>query len=159
MNRNNMLCQNSQRKKCCTNSSLRSQCSDIQVQSKLEQRRSRKEEVFNLKNNQCQKRFKEKTTNTLKFSKIFDKEDDLEFQAQKFLKLFKRCIHKCFIKSKIGDKEDTEYKKLYIKWKDVKNKDDTISKKKTKELDEELAGKYAEGIYKHTKNGNRKYKT
>ena len=81
----------------------------------MEQRISRKGEVFNLKNNQCQKRFKEETTNTLKLSKIFDKDDDLEGQAKKFLKLFKRCIHKCFKKVKIGDKEDTEYKKLHIK--------------------------------------------
>ena len=107
-----------------------------------------KEEVFNLKNKQCQQKFKDETTNTFKLSNIFDKDDDLEGQAKKFLKLLKRCLHKCFKKVKIRNENNSEYEKLYKKWKEVRNKDDTTSKEEAKELEEELADKYAEGIFK-----------
>jgi hypothetical protein len=61
---------------------------------------TKKEEVLNLKDKECQKRFKDETTNTKKLSEVFDTEEDLEKQTKKFLKrlnkvLFEKCTHKC----------------------------------------------------------------
>ena len=54
------------------------------------------EEVFNLKDEEDQKRFKYETYNTIKLLEVFDNDDDLEKQTKKFLKHLQRCIHMCF---------------------------------------------------------------
>ena len=38
----------------------------------------RQEAVFNLKNKECQKLFKEETSNNNKLSKVFDEEEDID---------------------------------------------------------------------------------
>ena len=53
------------------------------------------EEVFNLKNRDCQAKFKEDTSNSDKLSSIFDSDEDLNKQTIKFLKGLKRVIHRC----------------------------------------------------------------
>ena len=43
-----------------------------------------KVEIYNLKNSQCQKNFKEYTTNTRMLSSVFDAEEDLDILTQRF---------------------------------------------------------------------------
>ena len=59
------------------------------------------EEMVNFKDKNCQKKFKDETTNTNKLSAAFNTGDDLNKQTKKFLKCLKRCVHKCFRKVKI----------------------------------------------------------
>ena len=107
--------------------------------------------MFNLKNKQCQQIFKKETTNTKKLYKVFDTEEDLNTQTKKFLKLLKGCVHKSFKRVKIRTKKVSEYEKLYSKWKSVKNKDDESSKRRSKEIENELAEKYSEKIFQDIK--------
>ena len=118
---------------------------------KLTKEYPKEEEVFNLKDKECQRRFKEETSNTTKLSNIFDTDDDLDKQTKKFLKMVKRCMHKCFKKIKIKQGRETDYKKLYKEWKNIKKKDDVKSKEEAKAMEEVLAEKYAEGIFNQIK--------
>ena len=113
---------------------------------KLTKEDIKEEEVFNLKNKACQMKFKEETSKTTKLSNIFDTEDALEKQTKKFLKMLKKCMHKCFTKIKIKKGRETEYERLYKKWKDTKTKEDAKSKQEAKDMETELADKYAEGL-------------
>jgi hypothetical protein len=105
-----------------------------------------KEDLFNFKDKDSLKKFKYETTNTSKLSEVFDSDSDLEVQTKKFLKLLKRSIHKCFKKVKIVKTRESEYDKLYKKWKTVRAKEDLKSKEEAEELETELANKHAEGI-------------
>ena len=103
------------------------------------------EEMFNFKDKNSQKKFKDETTNTNKFSAYKNK------QTKKFLKCLKRCVHKCFRKVKIRKEKPTEYEKLYMQWTDIRNKVDKTSQEKSKIIENELADKYSETIYKDIK--------
>ena len=48
--------------------------------------KSYKQEVYNLKNKECQKQFKHDTDNTKELSNIIDKEEDIEKATKKFLR-------------------------------------------------------------------------
>ena len=65
---------------------------------KLTNEYPKEEEVFNLKDEECQRKFNQETSNTNKLSEIFDNDGDLEKQTKKFLKMLKRCMHKFFKK-------------------------------------------------------------
>ena len=79
-------------------------------------------------------KFKEETSNTTKLSDIFDTEYALEKQTKKFLKMLKKCMHKCFTKIKIKKGRETEYERLYKKWKDTKTKEDAKSKQEARDM-------------------------
>ena len=102
--------------------------------------------------------FKEETTITTKLSEIFDNGDTLKNQTKKFLKMLKRCLHKCFKKIKIKKDRETEYEKLYKKWKSLKTKEDTKSKEDAEAMEESLADKYGEDIFKQIKDEIRNIK-
>ena len=125
---------------------------------KLTKEHPMEEEVFNLKDEECQRKFKQETSNSTKLSEIFDTDDDLEKQTKKFLKKLKRCMHKCFKKIKIKKDRESDYEKLYKEWTDMKNKEDTGSKEKAKVMEADIAEKYADGIFNQIKDETKNIK-
>ena len=108
--------------------------------------------VFNLKNKECLKSFKEHTSKGNNLSKIMDEEEDLDKATNKLMNKFTKVLHKCF--RKIGVKEGTKTtnkEDLYNKWKEIKNKTDEESVKETKKIEEEISNDYYEKIKDATK--------
>ena len=56
-----------------------------------------KTEMYNLKNVQCQEKFKE-LTNKTNMKEIFDSDKDINILTKKFLKRLNGCISECFTK-------------------------------------------------------------
>ena len=84
-------------------------------------------EMYNLKNEECQKKFKEYTTNTKMLSSVFDtKEEDINIMTNRFLKKLNGCIALNFKKIRFKHKED-KLEKLHERLRSVKNKTDTNS--------------------------------
>ena len=73
-----------------------------------------KETIFNLKNKECQAKFKNETTNNNKLSKIMEEEEDLEIATQKFLKQLNKTLYKCF--RKVGLRKEKTNQKLWHQW-------------------------------------------
>ena len=55
-----------------------------------------KVEFFNFKNKNCQKKFKEVTSNTTELSKIFDNDADINKLTKHFIRKLNNIIYKCF---------------------------------------------------------------
>ena len=107
----------------------------------------KRESIFNLKNKDCQKRFKYETSNNNKLSKVFDEIDDLDTATEVFMKKTNKVIHKCF--KKIGqrkDRDNSNHEKLYMKWRDLKKKNDPKSIVECETLEAELADKYFDKV-------------
>ena len=101
------------------------------------------EAVFNLKNKECQKVFKDETSNNTRLSRVFDEEDDLDRATELFMKKINKLIYKCF--NKIGQRRDKDTNKdesLYNRWKSLKNKEDAGSKAELEAVEAELAEDY-----------------
>ena len=105
-------------------------------------------EVFNLKNEKCQEKFKKLTTGNTYLSSIFDNEDDLNQLTGKFLRKLNKVIRKSgFKKIRITEKDDPEAEELFKKWRNLRSKTDQTSKDELKETEIKLANK-AEENYK-----------
>ena len=77
--------------------------------------KEKRNELFNLKNRECQERFKEATNsenNNHFLSSVFDDEEDLNVMTEKFLKRLQKTIHKCFRKIRITERVDSEKEDL-----------------------------------------------
>ena len=106
-----------------------------------------RQELFNLKNKDCQEIFREATkveNNNHFLSSVFDEEEDLDKATNKFMKRLDKTIHKCFKKIRITEKVDQEKEELFKKWRKLKNERKPENMKQLNEIEEELAGKYAE---------------
>ena len=130
----------------------------LKTQWKCKEKQNRIE-IFNLKNKECQQIFRRETSshvNNSNLSSIFEDNGDLNIQTEKFLKSLQRVIQKCFKKIRVKEKVDKEKEALFKKWKDLKNKDDDISKINLKNIENELADRFAqdyiEKIKKHVGN-------
>ena len=53
-------------------------------------------EVFNFKNKEGQKMFKEITSDNTKLSQIFDTNEDIYTQTKRFIKTLDGMLHRCF---------------------------------------------------------------
>ena len=107
-----------------------------------------KNDLFNLKNKECQQIFKAETTNTNKISKTFEDEEDLNIATNKLFWRLKNLLHKCF--RKIGPKKERineEHERMYNLWKTLKNKEDIESIAKKMKLEEMLAEDYVQNIH------------
>ena len=60
-------------------------------------------EIYNLKNKDCQAKFKSKTSTTSELSSIFLQDKDLNSCTKKFIKRLNGVISKCFRKCRITD--------------------------------------------------------
>ena len=89
------------------------------------QMKKQKINMFNLKNKECLKKFKEETSNNNKLSRIFDEKGDFHDITEKFMKQFEKGLHKCFRKIGIKEKtKETENEKMFKMWKNLKTKKD-----------------------------------
>ena len=112
--------------------------------------KERRIEMFNLKNQDCQKMFKEATTaenNSNYLSKVFDENDDLNKLTEKFMKRLNKTIGNCFKKVRITNKLDKDKEELFAKWKVLKNETSEKGKYECEKIEKELAEKYAEEYF------------
>ena len=111
-----------------------------------------KSNQFNLKNKDCQKKFKNETTNNTDLSKVFNNEPNLDKATDIFMKKLNKKIHKCF--KKIGNKKESKnevQEKLYNRWKELKTKTDAESREEMNEVEEKLAQEYFDKVIEATK--------
>ena len=80
-----------------------------------EEHKYAKIEVFNLKNQECQQRFKKYSTNTKMLSSVFDSNDDIEILTNRFLKKLKGCIAMNFKKVRITSKKSHQKRSCSMK--------------------------------------------
>ena len=113
--------------------------------------KTHKREIYNLKDKEGQKNFKQDTDSTTQLSQIFEKDDDIQKLTKKFLKRLDGFISKHFKKIRVTHKVDKELEELYSKKSELKNKTDEISKKKLQELEEKMAEIYSEDMSKKIK--------
>ena len=83
-------------------------------------------EVFNLRNKLCQEDFKEKTTNTDKFTSCFEGDETIDVQFKRWHRRLLKTLHSCFRKVRVKNIEDAikvdiliEEKKLILKKKNL----------------------------------------
>ena len=103
----------------------------------------RKIEMFNLKNTECQKKFKELTSDTNFLSSVFDNDNDINSVTKKFLKRLTGVLHKSFRKVKICEKTNKALEDLFKKRTVLRTKTDADSIEELKKVEEELAEKCA----------------
>ena len=108
-------------------------------------------ELFNLKNVECQNEFRKLTSNSNFLSSIFDDNRDINAVTKKFIKRLNGCLHKCFRKIKLSDKQNLELESLFKKRNDLRAKNDEKSKNELKHVEEELAHKCAKENYEKIK--------
>ena len=112
--------------------------------------RQKRQELYNLKNKECQDLFKEATksaNNNRYLSSVFDEEDDLNILTKKFLKRLEATIRKCFRKIKIKEKEDKPRDELFAKWKNMTKQKGNISKEEFEKVEKEIYEKYSEEVF------------
>ena len=76
-------------------------------------------DLFNLKNNECQEKFKMETSSSWNdgaLSSIFDQKEDLNILADRFLKKLDKITFKCFRKIRVTGKRDEEKETLLKTW-------------------------------------------
>ena len=108
---------------------------------------NRKVEVYNLKNVECQKKFKSYTSNTKMLSSIFDSEDNINILTQRFIKKLDGCIKTNFKKVRINKHKKTDDESLYTRMRELKGKCDPASKQEMIKVTEAIA-EAAENKYK-----------
>ena len=103
--------------------------------------------MFNLKNEECQKAFRDATTGTYNnnyLSKVFDKEGDVNCLTEKFMNQLKRMIIKCFRKIRVTERKDKNKEELFEKWRKMKSNLKDKNKAEFEELESKLTVMYAE---------------
>ena len=106
-------------------------------------------EIFNFKNIEGQRKFKELTSRQGKFTDMFkDETNDLESVTKKFLKNLDRCFQQSFKKIRVDHKEDKYLNELFNKRRVLRTKHDDASKEELKIVEELLAEKCAEDNYR-----------
>ena len=77
-------------------------------------KKKQKVELFNLKNKEGQQKFKELTSKPGILSDILkDNKDDIETVTNRFIKKLNKCLHKCFKKIRVHEKENKDLTKLF----------------------------------------------
>ena len=103
-------------------------------------------ELFNLKNKECQEKFKVLTSQTgILSSSLLG--DDLNTCTRKFLRGLNNCIRKSFRKIRITDKPNKEIEDLFDKRRILRNKTDEKSRVELDNVESELAEKCAQKNY------------
>ena len=108
-------------------------------------------EVYKFTDRESLAKFKTLTTNTNQLSKIFDTEKDLNIQTKKFLKRLNGFVNQSFKKVKITNKPDKVLESLYNKRRILRSQTSETSKLELAKVDEELADKYSEKMFKQIK--------
>ena len=107
----------------------------IITEFKLQQKETKEDqklELYNLRNKECQKKFKEYTTNTKMLSTVFDAEEDIDVLTKRFLKKLDGCIAINFKKIRVNKRKTDKGVVLFSRLQELNNKED-IESKSTKE--------------------------
>ena len=88
-------------------------------------------ELFNLRNVNCQQKFKEYTSKSDILSKCFTTQDTLEAQFKKWQKVFNKCMHACFRKIRVTETEKKKSKLDIL----MQNKKNILKKKEISKED------------------------
>ena len=108
--------------------------------------------LFNLKNKDCLKKFKEETTGNNYLSKTMDEEQDLNQATKSLMNRLDKILHKCFRKVSVKENSsENKQEELYKKWKNLKNKTDKTSVEETKNIEEQIGNTFFEKIKDATK--------
>ena len=114
----------------------------------------KRQELYNLKNKECQDLFKEatKSENNNRFlSSVFDEKGDINNLTKKFLKRLEKTIKQCFRKIRIKAKDDKKRDELFSKWKSLKKYKENVNKEEFQQIEKEIYEKYSEEIYQKIK--------
>ena len=103
--------------------------------------------MYNLKNKECQAKFKEMTSNSNILTSAFDNSEDLNTCTKQFLKSLNQCIRKCFKKIRIVDKPNKETEELFNQRRILNNLKDDKSKRELEEVENKLAELCAQKNY------------
>ena len=93
-----------------------------------------KVEVYNIKNTECQKKFREYTSNTNMLSSIFYCEYIINILAKRFIKKLDGCIKSNFKKIRISKTKKSREEDLFNKLRDLKEKEDDHSIKEKENI-------------------------
>ena len=108
-------------------------------------------EMFNLKNKECQAKFKEMTSSNENLSSAFSSSDNINIYTRMFLKSLNQCVQKCFRKIRVTDKPNMEIEELFSKRRTLRNKNDPKSICELEEIERKLADMCAETNYEKIK--------
>ena len=102
-------------------------------------KKKEKVEIYNLKNLECQKRFKELTSKTKMLSTIFNAKDNINVLTNRFIKKMDGCIKMSFKKVRVNTNKKSEQEKLHDIARNLKGKEDNASKEKLEKTLEAIA--------------------
>ena len=106
-------------------------------------------EVYNLRNKECQSKFKAFTTETKMFSTIFDGSDDIDILTERLVKKINGSIATNFTKRRISFKsEESKDEDLFAQRRKLKGKTDEKSRARMKEVTDSLAQKAEDNFNK-----------
>ena len=108
------------------------------ARSKIIQKR---QELYNLKNKECQDLFKEatKSENNNRFlSSVFDEKGYINNLTEKFLKRLDKTTKQCFRKIRIKAKDNKKRDELFSKWKSLKKHKENINKEEFQQIEKEI---------------------
>ena len=112
------------------------------------QKTSNRMEMYNLKNKEHQKTFRELTNKGDALSSVFDNKSDLNEATNAFFIKLEEYIKRCFKKIRISDKPNKELDDLFSKRKELRNKSDDYSKIELAQVETKLAELCAEKNFK-----------
>ena len=113
-----------------------------------EKEKEKEEGVYNLKNKECQQKFKLFTSNTKMISSTINEDGDVNEVTKRFMKKIDGCIAACFKRRRVGKKKDTSEDELHEKRRQLKLKTDDESKAKMKIVEKEIADKAEQNYIK-----------
>ena len=96
--------------------------------------KNNKLELYNIKNTDCQEKFKAYTSNTNMLSSVFDSEEDLNILTKRFIKKIDGCIKHSFRKVRVSNNKPSDEEKLYDNMRKLKGKEDEQSVQKLNEV-------------------------
>ena len=113
----------------------------------------KKIELYNLKDVEGLKKFKDITSKNNFLSEVFDNEEkDIEVKTKQFLKRLGYCLSQSFKKVRIGKtKKNLELEDLFNKRRSLRTKKDDLTAEKLKEIDKKLSTMCAEDNLKIVK--------
>jgi hypothetical protein len=109
-----------------------------------------KEEMYNLKNKECQKKFKEHTTNT-QMSRIFRSPQHLDILTKKFMNALDGAIIMCFRKYRNTRQKIGRVEELYQKRSELKECNDKKNDAEIAEIEKEIAEETCKVVEEETK--------
>ena len=89
-------------------------------------------EVFNLRNKLCEEDFKEKNTNTDKFTSCFEVDETVDVQFKRWHRRLLKTLHSCFRKVRVKNIEYTKKSKVDIH---IEEKKLSLKKKNLDQID------------------------